>query len=80
MLILTRRIGEALMNKQTQTASTDFSCSKKQISDDFYPNTKTIELALSMGLTKVTDFTEIQVFIKHTKHLNIICQRRGVAS
>ncbi|HAT7073468.1 TPA: Vir protein [Legionella pneumophila] len=57
-------------NKQTQTAGNDFSCSKKQISDDFYPNTKTIELALSMGLTKVTDFTEIQAFIKHNKKLN----------
>ncbi|AGH55386.1 hypothetical protein [Legionella pneumophila] len=57
-------------NKQTQTASYYFSCSKKQISDDFYPNTKTIELALSMGLTKVTDFTEIQAFIKHNKKLN----------
>ncbi len=57
-------------NKQTQTASNDFSCSKKQIGDDFYPNTKTIEMAFSMGLTKVTDFTEIQAFIKHNKKLN----------
>lgn len=57
-------------NKQTQTASNDFSCSKKQIGDDFYPNAKTIEMALSMGLTKVTDFMEIQAFIKHNKKLN----------
>lgn len=57
-------------NKQTQTAGKDFTFDKKQIGDDFYPNAKTIELALSMGLTKVKDFTEIQAFIKHNKKLN----------
>ncbi|ERH42676.1 hypothetical protein N751_16460 [Legionella pneumophila str. Leg01/11] len=59
-------------NKQTQTAVNDFSCSKKQISDDFYPNTKTIEMAFSMGLTKVTDKEEIQAFIKHNKKQNTL--------
>ncbi len=59
-------------NKQTQTAGNDFSCSKKQISDDFYPNTKTIEMAFSMGLTKVTDKEEIQAFIKHNKKHNTL--------
>ncbi|MBN9229561.1 MAG: Vir protein [Legionella sp.] len=59
-------------NKQTQTAGYDFSCSKKQISDDFYPNTKTIEMAFSMGLTKVTDKEEIQAFIKHNKKHNTL--------
>ncbi|HAT1722248.1 TPA: Vir protein [Legionella pneumophila] len=57
-------------NKQTQTANNDFCCSKKQIDDDFYPNTKTIEMAFSMGLTKVTDLKEIQAFIKHNKKHN----------
>ncbi|STY78924.1 Legionella vir region protein LvrA [Legionella wadsworthii] len=59
-------------NKQTQTAGNDFSCNKKQISDDFYPNTKTIEMAFSMGLTKVTDKEEIQAFIKHNKKHNTL--------
>ncbi|HAU1037934.1 TPA: Vir protein [Legionella pneumophila] len=57
-------------NKQTQTASNDFSRGKKPIGDDFYPNTKTIEIAFSMGLTKVTDQEEIQAFIKHNKKQN----------
>jgi hypothetical protein len=59
-------------NKQTQTAGNDFSYNKKQISDDFYPNTKTIEMAFSMGLTKVTDKEEIQAFIKHNKKHNTL--------
>ncbi|HFE7176593.1 TPA: Vir protein [Legionella anisa] len=59
-------------NKQTQTAGNDFSCSKKPIGDDFYPNTKTIEMAFSMGLTKVTDKEEIQAFIKHNKKQNTL--------
>lgn len=59
-------------NKQTQTASNDFSRSKKPICDDFYPNTKTIEMAFSMGLTKVTDKEEIQAFIKHNKKQNTL--------
>jgi len=57
-------------NKQTQTAKDGFSCSKIQIRDDFYPTLKTIEMALSMGLTKVTDTAEIQAFINHNKKLN----------
>ena len=57
-------------NKQTQTANDGFPCSKKQIRDDFYPTPKTIEIALSMGLTKVTDTAEIQAFINHNKKLN----------
>ena len=57
------------LNKQNLTVSNDFSCCKKQIVGDFHPNQKTIEMALSMGLTKVTDFTEIQAFIKHNKKL-----------
>ncbi|CZI15476.1 Vir protein [Legionella pneumophila] len=59
-------------NKQTQTTSNDFSRSKKPIGDDFYPNTKTIEMAFSMGLTKVTDKEEIQAFIKHNKKQNTL--------
>lgn len=57
-------------NKQTQTPINEFSCSKKPIGDDFYPNTKTIEMAFAMGLTKVTDKKEIQAFIKHNKKQN----------
>ncbi|HAU0835642.1 TPA: Vir protein, partial [Legionella pneumophila] len=59
-------------NKQTEIASNDFCCSKKPICDDFYPNTKTIEMAFSMGLTKVTDKEEIQAFIKHNKKQNTL--------
>ncbi|HAT3818836.1 TPA: Vir protein [Legionella pneumophila] len=57
-------------NKQTDIANNDFCRSKKQIDDNFYPNAKTIEIAFSMGLTKVTDFHEIQAFIKHNKKQN----------
>jgi hypothetical protein len=57
-------------NKQTQTAASDFSCNKKPISEHFHPDVKTIELALSKGLSKVTDSSEIQAFIKHNKKLN----------
>ncbi|HGU7253645.1 Vir protein [Legionella pneumophila] len=59
-------------NKQTETASNDFCRIKKPIGDDFYPNTKTIEMAFSMGLTKVTDKEEIQAFIKHNKKQNTL--------
>ncbi|HCC3261893.1 Vir protein [Legionella pneumophila serogroup 1] len=57
-------------NKQNRTANNDFSRNKKPIGDDFYPNTKTIEIAFSMGLTKITDKEEIQAFIKHNKKQN----------
>ncbi|WP_412755096.1 Vir protein [Legionella pneumophila] len=59
-------------NKQTEIANNDFCRSKKPIGDDFYPNTKTIEMAFSMGLTKVTDKEEIQAFIKHNKKQNTL--------
>lgn len=54
-------------NKQTQTTKNYISSIKKPISDDFYPTPKAIEIALSMGLTKVQDLAEIQAFIKHNK-------------
>lgn len=57
-------------NKLTQLESSDFSCNKKPISDNFYPNQKTIEIACAMGLTKVTDQKEIRAFIKHNKKHN----------
>lgn len=57
-------------NKQTQTGKADFSPAKKQIDTDFYPSANTIEIAISMGLTKVEDPKEIQAFINHNKKYN----------
>jgi hypothetical protein len=39
----------------------------KAIADDFYPNNKTITLAISQGLIKVTDPIEINKFITHNQ-------------
>lgn len=57
-------------NKQTNVADFDISSVKKTIDAHFYPNQKTIELAHALGLTKVTDATEIQAFINHNKKQN----------
>ncbi|CDZ79390.1 hypothetical protein BN59_03708 [Legionella massiliensis] len=57
-------------NKLTNTPTSRFCHSKKPIDDNFYPNTATIELALSMGLNKVLDQDEINAFIQHNKNHN----------
>lgn len=50
-------------NKQTTNARIE----KKSISDDFYPDAKTIELAQSRGFSKVIDPEEIRKFILHNQ-------------
>ena len=45
---------------------------KKPISDTFYPNPETIELARSRGLYRVTDTNEIQAFITYNKEYEIL--------
>ncbi len=57
-------------NKQTNAAYFEKLSVKKPIDAHFYPNQKTIELAHALGLTKVTDATEIQAFINHNKKQN----------
>ena len=43
---------------------------KNPIAQDFYPTAETIDLALSRGLAKVTEPSEISAFIQHNQDNN----------
>lgn len=59
-----------ITNKNKLTQTSELTVQKKPIRDDFFPDSKTIEMAKSLGYTKVEDNLEIQAFIKHNKKLN----------
>lgn len=64
-----KNITKTNLNKQQTNITGDvcFQVAKQLIREDFYPSTETIATALSQGLLKVTDTSEIQKFIAYNQ-------------
>ena len=69
VLLPVKNITKTNLNKQQTNITGDgyFQVAKQPIRDDFYPSPETISAALSRGLIKVTDPTEIQKFIAYNQ-------------